>query len=197
MQDLLFVRLLPVFLQSDIRSASSDIVWESEHEIEQVGIQESDSGLFVFNILKFKCRATKKPENPLLDETSRNREQRMNITFECIRIIVCGGVLSLGVEVIARGQIGQQESETIIVTRQAGKTSHTTNYCEFLCFSRCDAQRLMSSVCSKLTSLTLFFELEHSRRYVHYKNLNLISCLVNTMFSYCSRSQIKKEVHCS
>jgi len=118
----------------------------------------------------------------------------VNIGLECIRIIVCGGVLSLGVEVIARGQISQQ-SETIIVTPQADKTSHTTNYCELLCFSRCDAQRLMSSVCSKLTSLTVFFELEHSRRYVNY--LNLISCLVNTKFSYCNRSLIKKEVHCS
>ena len=105
------------------------------------------------------------------------------------------GVLSLGVEVIARGQISQQESETIIVAPQSDRTSHTTNYCELLCFSRCDAQRLMSSVCSKLTSLTVFFELEHSRRYVHY--LNLISCLVDTQFSYCIRSQIKREVHCS
>jgi hypothetical protein len=31
---------------------------------------------------------------------------------------VCGGVLSLGVEVIARGKISQQESETIIVNRK-------------------------------------------------------------------------------
>ena len=53
----------------------------------------------------------------------------------------------------------------------------------------------MSSVCSKLTSLTVFFELEHSRRYVHY--LNVISCLADTQFSYFIRSQIKREVHCS
>lgn len=100
-----------------------------------------------------------------------------------------------GVEVIARGQISQQESGTIILTPQADRTSHIPNYCDLLCFSRCDAQRLMSSVYSKLTSSTVFFELEHSRRYVHY--LNLISCLVNTKFSYCNRSQIKREVHCS
>lgn len=31
---------------------------------------------------------------------------------------MCGGVLSLGVEVIARGKISQQESETIIVNRK-------------------------------------------------------------------------------
>jgi hypothetical protein len=42
LQDLLFVLLLSVFLQSDIRlcqrSGSNDTVCESDHEIEQVGI---------------------------------------------------------------------------------------------------------------------------------------------------------------
>ena len=152
-------------------------------------------GYLILISLNSTAEPQKSQKPLLLDETSRNREQRMNISLECIRVIVCDGVLSLGVEVIARGQISQQESETIIVTPQADKTSHTTNYCELLCFSRCDAQRLMSSVCSKLTSLTVFFELDHSRRNVRY--LNLISCLVNTKFSYYNRSQIKKEVHCS
>jgi hypothetical protein len=133
--------------------------------------------------------------NFLVNVASRNRDTAWIWAWNVCRIFVCGGVLSLRVEVIARGQVSQQESGTITAAPQADRTSDTTICFKLLYFSRCDAQRLMSSVCSKLTSLTVFFELEHSRRKVHY--INLISRLVNTKFCYCNRSQVKREVHCS